>query len=829
MAHLRVSFHGKAILLTGETRQVKEFLKSVGGSWNPKLTGWVFPGSRKKEVLEQLHLHGDTVQDSTGSAGSADRQPSSARNSKAGGGKDGKGSLLKGACSARSGSTGTTGFPPTKRAKVAQSSSASEGKFDGTSATRAALSNTPRAMCHGVVLQTVAEFLSPGPLAAFALSSSAARQSSLFSEGSYNRVFRSVLVGGGARANNTLHMVMAAYSDEFIWKPSAERLLRLCCGKQCEMCNGRHGTLQHARADIGLFICWTCTQHSSSDVSRRKAYRPFLKHLPRRKYLWSSRQGLYEGQKVGPLITEELLTELSFDSERLGVFLAEQCVEDALMEEFKAASRQAEVLRRREEEQKYQGELDRREKKQEKKQEKSVMFDTQMLDRLSDVPWRHQALKSRFYAELMAPWRKAPSKYSKKHMSEVETCLRTSFDACAKYDMLGPNAGFGFLEEDLFSGSLSKLIKLKPEDFICKADQLFFETVKHGYPQEACVRSADLTEAFKLHVEMLSPDEMPPGPAKDTGLASWVWESGIGAVQCDFGRFFGYSCTPTEAAEKLKDAAPLTMAVNKIKEMFPQQVERLRVMRVAASEYADVEAWADTKTVAGLKYIDSWYAPHLAHEVCNGGKVGGGGRAPQQRIDLSLLEKRDYKTLLSQHIQAADRGGCFHGEGVVVLASGQQCFVRDVRAGDVVRTASGGTAHVLCTTRSPGCRELCFVGSALWVTPKHPIRIQGAWVMPQNIAACRQLRGGDVFNFVLSRGHSLLVDGIEVITMAHCGQDAAASLGHDVGVAAWGSAGVLAYLRQQPSFPDVVFHVSKCDLLGRVDKLNRLRREVVQA
>jgi hypothetical protein len=78
------------------------------------------------------------------------------------------------------------------------------------------------------------------------------------------------------------------------------------------------------------------------------------------------------------------------------------------------------------------------------------------------------------------------------------------------------------------------------------------------------------------------------------------------------------------------------------------------------------------------------------------------------------------------HIQAADRDGCFHRHGVVVLASGQQRFVRDVKAGDVVSTASSGTAHVLCTTRSPGGRELCFVGSALWVTPKHPIRIQGA-------------------------------------------------------------------------------------------------------
>ena len=85
--------------------------------------------------------------------------------------------------------------------------------------------------------------------------------------------------------------------------------------------------------------------------------------------------------------------------------------------------------------------------------------------------------------------------------------------------------------------------------------------VKLEYPQKAYVRSADLVETFKLHVESLSPAEMPLSPAKDTGLASWVWESGIGAVQCEFRRFFGYSCKATEAAEKLQNATPLTVAL----------------------------------------------------------------------------------------------------------------------------------------------------------------------------------------------------------------------------------------------------------------------------
>ena len=65
--------------------------------------------------------------------------------------------------------------------------------------------------------------------------------------------------------------------------------------------------------------------------------------------------------------------------------------------------------------------------------------------------------------------------------------------------------------------------------------------------------------------------------------------------------------------------------------------------------------------------------------------------------------------------------------------------------------------------------------------------------------------------------------------MAHRGRNAAASLRNDVGVAACGSASVLAYFHQQPAFPDVVFDVSKCDLLGRVEKLNLPKHEIVQA
>lgn len=55
MAALTVETHGKkAMIVTGDTLQVKELLKELGGSWHKDLEGWVFPGSKKDDLLQDL-------------------------------------------------------------------------------------------------------------------------------------------------------------------------------------------------------------------------------------------------------------------------------------------------------------------------------------------------------------------------------------------------------------------------------------------------------------------------------------------------------------------------------------------------------------------------------------------------------------------------------------------------------------------------------------------------------------------------------------------------------------------------------------------------------
>mmetsp|Transcript_26160 Transcript_26160/g.57322 ORF Transcript_26160/g.57322 Transcript_26160/m.57322 type:complete len:209 (+) Transcript_26160:122-748(+) len=53
-AVLEVSRHKRALLVSGDTMKVKPVLSSLQGRWNGALGGWVFPGSRRDEVVAAL-------------------------------------------------------------------------------------------------------------------------------------------------------------------------------------------------------------------------------------------------------------------------------------------------------------------------------------------------------------------------------------------------------------------------------------------------------------------------------------------------------------------------------------------------------------------------------------------------------------------------------------------------------------------------------------------------------------------------------------------------------------------------------------------------------
>eukprot|EP00933_Yihiella_yeosuensis_P021373 TRINITY_DN16915_c0_g1_i1.p1 TRINITY_DN16915_c0_g1~~TRINITY_DN16915_c0_g1_i1.p1 ORF type:complete len:338 (+),score=93.22 TRINITY_DN16915_c0_g1_i1:137-1150(+) len=73
MASITLEPHGKAVLVKGETMGIKEALKAWGGRWNRGLSSWIFPGTKKAKLLEDLRGHSSirNVLDNVGDNGSA--------------------------------------------------------------------------------------------------------------------------------------------------------------------------------------------------------------------------------------------------------------------------------------------------------------------------------------------------------------------------------------------------------------------------------------------------------------------------------------------------------------------------------------------------------------------------------------------------------------------------------------------------------------------------------------------------------------------------------------------------------------------------------------
>jgi len=135
-------------------------------------------------------------------------------------------------------------------------------------------------------------------------------------------------------------------------------------------------------------------------------------------------------------------------------------------------------------------------------------------------------------------------------------------------------------------------------------------------------------------------------------------------------------------------------------------------------------------------------------------------------------------------------GGCF-GAGAsvgVVTGVGDKTVVTarpisEVRAGDVVEVAGGAlhTSRVVCVVEvaRPAAKQMCRFEGGLEITPKHPVKLEGAWRRPRDV--CSETAGGGelvtmesdycVYNLVLEgegeQARVLLVNGLECVTWGH--------------------------------------------------------------
>ncbi|KAG9049438.1 hypothetical protein FS837_010242 [Tulasnella sp. UAMH 9824] len=119
---------------------------------------------------------------------------------------------------------------------------------------------------------------------------------------------------------------------------------------------------------------------------------------------------------------------------------------------------------------------------------------------------------------------------------------------------------------------------------------------------------------------------------------------------------------------------------------------------------------------------------------------------------------------------------CIDGECHIDLADGSTVKIADIKLGTKVRTSAGASevVAILETVVEDGTLEMCCVGPRLWITPWHPVRLEGAseWEFPVKVATPQHRPCAAVYSLVLERNpnpeaHGVYVGGICCVTLGH--------------------------------------------------------------
>jgi len=117
-------------------------------------------------------------------------------------------------------------------------------------------------------------------------------------------------------------------------------------------------------------------------------------------------------------------------------------------------------------------------------------------------------------------------------------------------------------------------------------------------------------------------------------------------------------------------------------------------------------------------------------------------------------------------------GGCIWGECMAMMADGSEKKVKSIRKDDMVKTANGESARIICVTKltlNPQDKApLVQLDSGLVITPWHPVQMNHQWIFPCKIG---KLWGSnhpeDVYNFVLDNGHIMMINNVACVTLGH--------------------------------------------------------------
>lgn len=216
-----------------------------------------------------------------------------------------------------------------------------------------------------------------------------------------------------------------------------------------------------------------------------------------------------------------------------------------------------------------------------------------------------------------------------------------------------------------------------------------------------------------------------------------------------------------------------------------------------------------TEAVSKLEFFEKWgehYLPSLgrAHQIqqCNNFKDPGiqfyGGDLFNEIRDIGddifislpppvptgVTETTSYGTKrtskysagyiapapVSMNAYYCSSNPCFSGDSLVSMADGTRKPCNEIKKGHMVRTGNGNIAKILCVVKTLCLHEkadLVCLDGGIKITPYHPVRINGKWKFPIDIAAPREMDCDSVFSYVLDNHHSMVINDTECVTLGH--------------------------------------------------------------
>jgi len=125
---------------------------------------------------------------------------------------------------------------------------------------------------------------------------------------------------------------------------------------------------------------------------------------------------------------------------------------------------------------------------------------------------------------------------------------------------------------------------------------------------------------------------------------------------------------------------------------------------------------------------------------------------------------------LRTNSQAAQSGGCFHGENNVLMANGSFKQIQAIIPGDVVWTIEGPASVIARVTIGHGAATSVMMSKVgdCFLTPYHPY-MEGAvtWVYGADTVGQQACPVGTVYNLLLDKGHVINIGGATACTLAH--------------------------------------------------------------